>query len=83
MINARAKLNAPKGIEDYKKKNNILNNLDLEDEQLRANIEELNKQSEVYKNQLEDMKKKCYEELNQKYSQIIQQKIEEIHKINS
>ena len=26
------------------------------------------------------MKKKCYEELNQKYSQIIQQKIEEIHK---
>ena len=43
------------------------------------NIEELNKQSELYKNQLQDMKKKCYEELNQKYSQILQQKIEEIH----
>jgi hypothetical protein len=43
------------------------------------NIEELNKQSELYKNQLQDMKQKCYEELNQKYSQILQKKIEEIH----
>ena len=69
-------------MQDYKKKNENrinINNIDIEDEQLRMNIEELNKQSELYKNQLQDMKKKCYEELNQKYSQILQQKIEEIH----
>jgi hypothetical protein len=54
--------------------------MDIDDEQLKMNLEELNKQSELYKNQLEDMKKKCYEELNQKYSQILQKKIEEIQK---
>ena len=54
--------------------------MNIEDDELKANIEELNKQSELYKNQIEDMKKKCYEEMNQKYSEIIQKKIEEIHK---
>jgi len=81
-IDEKIKQGIDKGIQDYKKKNENrinINNIDIEDEQLRMNIEELNKQSELYKNQLQDMKKKCYEELNQKYSQILQQKIEEIH----
>ena len=78
-IDEKIKEGVDKGIEDYKKKNAILNNINVEDDELKANIEELNKQSETYKNQIEDMKKKCYEELNQKYSQIIQKKIEEIH----
>ena len=79
-IQEKIKQGIDKGIEDYKKKNVVINNMNIEDEELKANIEELNKQSETYKNQIEDMKKKCYEELNEKYSQIIQKKIEEIHK---
>ena len=79
-MDEKIKQGIDKGIEDYKNKNKInLNNIDIEDEQLKINIDELNKQSELYRNQLQDMKKKCYEELNQKYSQILQQKIKEIH----
>ena len=40
----------------------------------------MNQQSELFKKNLQDMKKQCYEELNQKYTNIIQEKINEIHK---
>ena len=77
----KIKIAIEKGIEDYKNKNNIiLNNLDIDDQQLQMNIDGLNKQSEFCKNQLQIIKEKCFEELNQKYSKILQQQIQEIQK---
>ena len=43
------------------------------------NIDNLNQQSLLFKNKLEDMKKQCYEEMNKKYTHILQEKIKEIH----
>ena len=42
-IDEKIKEGVDKGIEDYKKKNAILNNINVEDDELKANIEELNK----------------------------------------
>ena len=40
----------------------------------------MNEQSQIFKNQLQEIKNKCYEEMNQKYSKILEEKIKEIHK---
>ena len=43
------------------------------------NIDDLNKQSQLFKSKLQDIKKQCYDEMNKKYSNILQEKIKEIH----
>jgi hypothetical protein len=43
------------------------------------NIDDLNKQSQLFKNKLQDIKKQCYDEMNKKYSNILQEKMQEIH----
>ena len=39
----------------------------------------MNQQSQLFKSKLQEMKKQCYEEMNQKYTNILQEKIKEIH----
>ena len=53
--------------------------MNLEDEQLKMDIDKLNKESLLFKSKLQDIKKKCYDEMNKKYSNILQEKIKEIH----
>jgi hypothetical protein len=68
------------GIEEYKKQNQNNINMNIDDEELKKNIDNLNEQSQVFKNQLQEIKNKCYEEMNQKYSKILEEKIQEIQK---
>ena len=69
-----------KGIEEYKKQNQNEINMNIDDEELKKNIDNLNEQSQIFKNQLQEIKNKCYEEMNQKYSKILEEKIQEIQK---
>ena len=69
-------------VEDYKKQNESkinINNMNIEDDQLKMDIDKLNKESELFKSKLQDIKKQCYDEMNKKYSNILQEKIKEIH----
>ena len=73
------------GIDEYKNKkmNNIkeINNMvELNEDQLQSNIELINEQKAQFQNAVKEMKNEIIKEMNIKYSNILQEKIKEIHK---
>ena len=47
---------------------------------MKLNLEHLNQESQIFKSKLQEMKKKCYDEMNRNYQNILQEKIQEIQK---
>ena len=82
-INIQEKIQ--EGIENYKKQNENcigvnLNINELNEDQLQSNIDILNEQKSQFQNAVKEMKGEIIKEMNLKYSNILQQKIIEIHK---
>ena len=53
---------------------------DLNEGELLSNIESLNEQKSLFQNAIQDIKKEIENEMSIKYSKILEQKIEEMHK---
>ena len=72
-----------KGVEDYKNRNpNFLKELnlaELDEEQLKVNIDSLNEQKSNFQNTIKMIKDEIAKEMNEKYSKILQNKILQIH----
>ena len=74
------------GIEQFKALNNSnnninINNLDnIDEDQLKSNIEMLNEQKTLFQNAIKEMRDEIVNEMNIKYSKLLEQKVKEIHK---
>jgi len=72
-----------KGIENYKNRNpnylKELNLAELDEDQLKSNIDSLNEQKSNIQNTVKMIKDEIEKEMNEKYSKILQNKILQIH----
>lgn len=72
-----------KGVQDYKNRNpnylKELNLAELDEEQLKLNIDSLNEQKSSFQNTVKIIKDEIVKEMNEKYSKILQNKILQIH----
>jgi hypothetical protein len=64
--------------ERNKNVNETIKQKSFEDKQLKLDLNNFNQDSQMYINKLQEMKKKCYDEMNKKYISIFQEKAKEI-----
>ena len=73
------------GIEQFKAQNNSINNININnldninEDQIKSNIEKLNEQKSLFQNEMKKMKDEIINEMNIKYSKLLEQKVKEIH----
>ena len=57
-----------------------VNKIIEQSDNLQINLDQINQQSQLFKEKLNEIKEKCNKEMNERYTKLLQEKINEIHK---